>query len=71
MEEAAYYELALLYASDIGEEVDYPLLEYAVVTTAIRWAIKGVSASFLDQSVQELAMANNITFNNELPKSSN
>lgn len=64
-EENAFYELAVLYASDIGREVSYPLLEYAVITCCIRHALKGVSGAFLEESNEELSMAQNITFNLE------
>lgn len=60
LEEQAYYELAVLYASDIGEEVSYEVLEYAVLTACIRHFIRGVSASFLEETVDSLSMSNKI-----------
>jgi len=65
-QEKAFYELALLYASDIGAEVDFPLLEYSVIITCIRHALMGVSMNFLSESVSELELAENITFNLEV-----
>jgi len=60
-EEECYYELAILYASDIGAEIDYTLLEYAVVTAAIRHRLRGVNAQFIEDSIEDLCQAENIT----------
>lgn len=67
-EEECYYELALLYASDIGAEIDYTLLEYAVVTAAIRHWIKGVNAAFIEDSIEDLCQAENIKVNLIIPR---
>lgn len=60
LEEQAYYDLALLYSADLGESEGYELLEYAVITACIRYHLKGVSADFLEQTVDELSMADHI-----------
>lgn len=60
--EKAFYELALLYAADLDEQADYPLLEYSVITTCVRHHLAGISRKFLHESVKELAQAKNIIF---------
>lgn len=60
LQEAAYRELATLYSCDLGETEGYELLEYAVITACIRYRLKGVAADFLEQTVDELSMADQI-----------
>lgn len=61
LEEMAYRELATIFVAEIGESEGYELQEYAIITCAIRWALKGVSRSFLEETIDELSMADNIS----------
>lgn len=60
IEADAYQELKVLYASNLGEEVSYEVLEFAVISAAIRWRLKGVSSEFLETTIDEFSMADQL-----------
>lgn len=57
LEEQFYQEAAVIYLADLE---DPEITDYAVVSACIRYWLKGVSAEFIDVTVQDLAMADRI-----------
>ncbi len=54
-----YADVATLIVADIED----PIGSYALICTAIRYRLAGLSTEFIEESIDELTMADNIEFN--------
>lgn len=54
-----YTGLAVIIKADLPDEIG----NYALISHAIRYRIKGLSTQFIEDSIDELTMADNIEIN--------
>lgn len=65
LEDKAFHELAVIYAAEIDS---YEVMQYAAITCAVRYMLKGVSQEFLETSIDDLSMATSIEITNSITK---